>query len=174
MKKLVITIFLLIQYFIVYGQYGRFKGSDYVQVQLGFTDVGVMVAGRFIYNYENQLAGEFGIGVTHGNLADVKLTTVFTDGMGSFGIYDKGRAFYLNAQAGISLAGDFINDFQTDKLSKTYFFTYGIIGGFEGEFKLMRSLSFVLEGQQRYYFKQTFGEKTHWRFNASAGIRLSI
>ena len=174
MRNVLICSFVLGLWTCGYGQYGRLKGSEFVQGQLGFTDAGVMVAGRYIYNYESLVAGEFGVGVAHGSLAEVKLTTVFADGIGSFGVLNKGQAFYLNMQAGISVAGDILNDFPTERISKRMFLTYGLTGGFAGELKIIRSLSLILEGQQRYYFKPTFSEKSRWRFNASAGIRLSI
>lgn len=172
--KLAVIIGLVMLSTSLFGQSGRFKGSSYGQLQVGFSDIGLLLTGRYIHNFQNQLAGEVGIGITRGTVADVTLTTLFMDGIGSFNLYNSGRIFYLNTTLGLSLANDFLSDFQSERLDKQSFFTYGILGGLEAEFKVIRQLSFILEGNQRYYFKETFGEKTRWRFQAGVGIRYAF
>ena len=152
----------------------RFRQQNYAQFTAGFSDIGPMVSGRYIYNFQSELAGAIGGGVTFGSVADVNLTTVFADGLASFAFYERGQSVYLSLTMGISLATDFLSEFQSDQELETAYFTYGVLAGLEAEFKVSRQLSFVIDGNQRHYFRETFDEKTRWRFQASAGIRFSL
>lgn len=175
MKKLylrVIPIAIAIFFLNVtaHAQYGRLKNSSSTQLGLGFTDAGIMVNAYYFKTFDQKIKAGFGGGLVFGQVKDIAYKGVFIDGVGSFAMYNN-RFVSVNAVAGISFAGDFINSFPSDVYNKTFSFNYGALGGMEMEFTASRSLSFVLYANQRYYLKKDFG---NWRYQLGVGFRVTL
>ena len=152
----------------------RFRQQSYLQFGSGFSDIGPVFNARYIYRFQSQLSGQIGAGYTFGKVADASLNTFFIDGIGVTGFFEKGKSVYISAIYGLSIATDVLNGFVTEKIDNRVFFTFGVLGGIQAEFKIQQKISFIIHGSQRHYFKDTFDEKTNWRFVAGVGIRYSI
>lgn len=153
-----------------YAQYSRLKNSSSSQVGVGFTDAGLMINAYYIKSFDQKIRAQFGGGLIFGKFADINYRSLFVDGIGSYTLSGN-RFVSLNALAGISFVGDFINEFESAEYNKQFSFNYGVLGGLEAEFIASRRLSFVLSGTGRYYIKSDFGRM---RSQISAGIRISL
>lgn len=152
------------------AQYSRLKNSTSSQLGVGFTDGGIMVNAYYVKTFDQKIKAQFGGGLVFGKFSDIDYKSLFLDGVGSYTLSGN-RLVSLNALAGISFVGDYINSFPSEGYNKQFSFNYGVLGGLEAEFIATRKLSFILSGTQRYYIKKDFGR---FRYQVGAGLRITF
>lgn len=167
--KPVLYLFILMLPLTCYGQGRHLKGVRGIELAGGITGQGVYGSLGASQNLNAVTYGKIAVAYEPGTIDDVKYHSYMIDASINYTLIQIKDDVFLNACLGGSGVYDDLEELEstTDQSG----FSAGILGGAEIEIYISNAVVFLINGTQRYYFGNDFGNA---RWMLGAGVKFTF